>query len=83
MEVLLVFLFFVLVVLGKSSSRREHEREYDQQDWDCYQEDSVEKYKKPTWAYIGIKDEPSDLYDRNDELYLKQKQEQDVRNNKQ
>ncbi len=36
MEVLLVFLFFVLVVLGKSSSRREHEREYDQQDWDCY-----------------------------------------------
>ena len=43
----------------------------------------MEKYKKPTWAYIGIKDEPSDLYDRNDELYLKQKQEQDVRNNKQ
>lgn len=29
------------------------------------------------------KDEPSDLYDRNDELYLKQKQEQDMRNNKQ
>lgn len=75
--------FLMSSILCRSSLLREQEREYDQQDWDCYQEDPVKDYEIPTWAYIGIKDEPSDLYDRNDELYLKQKQEQDMRNNKQ